>query len=118
MFPDGYRITLYCGRLTVGFVLSVIVYMTLSLSLSLSHTHTYKHTNSHTHTSTCSYMVSVGLIDKLGSFLNTVTGPIEDTAIAQLVLGGLNLLVAITACLHTRYVEIHCLLITLRLIDF
>lgn len=51
-----------------------------------------------------SYMVSVGLIDKLVAFFNTITGPIESTEVAQLVLGGLNLLVAVTACLHTRSV--------------
>ena len=50
-----------------------------------------------------SYMVSVGLIDRLGDHFNTIVGPIGETELTQLVLGGLNLLVATTACMHTRY---------------
>ena len=49
-----------------------------------------------------SYMVSVGLIDRLGEYFLSVTGPIEDMSVTQLVLGGLNLLVATTAFLHSR----------------
>ena len=49
-------------------------------------------------------MVSVGLIDRLGDHFNTIVGPIGETELTQLVLGGLNLLVATTACMHTRYV--------------
>ena len=59
--------------------------------------------------STCSYMVSVGLIDRLGDHFNTIVGPIGETELTQLVLGGLNLLVATTACMHTRYAHIVCM---------
>lgn len=49
-----------------------------------------------------SYVVSVGLIDRLGDHFNSVVGPIGETSPTQLVLGGLNLLVAATACMHKR----------------
>lgn len=48
-------------------------------------------------------MVSVGLLDKLGQYFVCIMGPIEQPSVTQLVLGGLNLLVATTAFLHTRY---------------
>jgi hypothetical protein len=47
-------------------------------------------------------MVSIGLLDKLCEYFVSITGPIEDPAITQLVLGALNLLVATTAFLHNR----------------
>ena len=47
-------------------------------------------------------MVSVGLVDKLGEYFGSIIGPIEQPSITQLVLGGLNLLVATTAFLHSR----------------
>lgn len=47
-------------------------------------------------------MVSVGMIDKLGQYFISITGPIQHLPITQLVLGGLNLLVATTAFLHSR----------------
>ena len=49
-----------------------------------------------------SYMVSVSLVDRLSECFSSITGPIEQPAITQLVLGGLNLLVATTAFLHLR----------------
>lgn len=48
-------------------------------------------------------MVSIGLVDKLGEYFVSITGPIEDPSLTQLVLGALNLLVATTAFLHNRY---------------
>ncbi len=50
----------------------------------------------------CRYMVSVGLLDKLRDHFTTITGPIDDLAVTKLILGGLNLLVATTAFMHTR----------------
>lgn len=47
-------------------------------------------------------MVSVGVIDKLGQYFISISGPIQHLPITQLVLGGLNLLVATTAFLHSR----------------
>ena len=55
-----------------------------------------------------SYMVCVGLIDRLEEHFSSITGPIEDISTIKLVLGGLNLLVAITAFMHTRYVYCGC----------
>lgn len=49
-------------------------------------------------------MVSVGLVDKLGEYFISITGPIEQPSVTQLVLGGLNLLVSTTAFLHYRWV--------------
>lgn len=49
-----------------------------------------------------SYMVSIGLIDRLGDHFNTIVGPIQESSLTHLVLGGLNLLVTTTACMHAR----------------
>lgn len=54
-----------------------------------------------------SYTVSVGLVDRLGEHFNSVVGPIGESGLTQLVLGGLNLLVASTACLHARYMYMY-----------
>lgn len=50
----------------------------------------------------CSYLVCVGTIDQLYKCFTAITGPIMDTPTIQLVVGGLNLVVAATACLHYR----------------
>lgn len=50
----------------------------------------------------CSYLVCVGTIDELCGCFTAITGPINDAPTIQLVVGGLNLVVATTACLHYR----------------
>ena len=66
-------------------------------------------------------MVSVGLVDRLGEHFNSVVGPIGESGLTQLVLGGLNLLVASTACLHARYMYMYaiysCLHVCFRIYD-
>lgn len=50
----------------------------------------------------CSYVVCVGTIDELCRCFTAITGPLSDAPTIQLVVGGLNLVVATTACLHYR----------------
>ena len=49
-----------------------------------------------------SYVVSVGLVDKLAEYFRSVTGPIEDMGTAHLIISGLNMMLAFTAILHTE----------------
>ena len=77
------------------------MYNTVSCHCTVSHTHT--HTHAHTRTHTLSYLVSVGLLDRLSVYFGTINGPIEDLPTTQLVLSAINLIVAVTASMHTRY---------------
>ncbi len=49
-----------------------------------------------------SYVVSVGLVDQLSEYYRSVTGPIEDSGTAHLIISGLNMLLAFTAMLHNE----------------
>ena len=44
--------------------------------------------------------MSSGLIDRLAEYFRTITGPFEDMITAQLIIQGLNMLVAYSAILH------------------
>ena len=48
----------------------------------------------------CSYVVCVGLIDKLAEYFRSIIGPFDDMNVATLIISGLNTLMAFTAFLH------------------
>ena len=53
-----------------------------------------------------SYIVSVGIIHSVSARLSAVTGPLSLTHQAQLSISAVNLLVAISAALHFRYIAL------------